>query len=59
MRGDFAAFLATQFPFGRLRCPQEAAGVVAFLVSQRAFGATGASIVVDAGQRYPSARRFD
>jgi len=59
MRGDFAAFLATQFLFGRLRRPQEAAGVVAFLLSQRAFEATGASIVVEVGQRYPSACRFD
>jgi 3-oxoacyl-[acyl-carrier protein] reductase len=56
---DFATFLATQFPFGRLGRLQEVADVVAFLLSGRASWITGSNIVVDGGQRYPSARRFD
>ncbi len=56
---EFAAFLASQFPFGRLGRPEEVADVVSFLLSARASWITGANVAVDGGQIYPSARRFD
>jgi 3-oxoacyl-[acyl-carrier protein] reductase len=55
----FAAFVDTQFPFGRLGSLPEVADVVAFLLSDRASWVSGANVAVDGAQIYPSARRFD
>jgi len=56
---DFAAFVDTQFPFGRLGRLTEVADVVTFLLSDRASWVSGANVAVDGAQIYPSARRFD
>jgi 3-oxoacyl-[acyl-carrier protein] reductase len=56
---DFATFLDTQFPFGRLGRRAEVADVVTFLLSDRASWVSGANVAVDGAQIYPSARRFD
>jgi 3-oxoacyl-[acyl-carrier protein] reductase len=55
---DFATFLDTQFPFGRLGRLAEVADVVTFLLSDRASWVSGANVAVDGAQIYPSARRF-
>lgn len=54
----FAEFVREEFPAGRLGHVEEVADVVTFLLSERSSWITGANIVVDGGQRYPSARRF-
>lgn len=55
---EFAAWLAGEFPWGRLGTLDEVADVVAFLLSDRASWIVGANIPVDGGQGRPSAVRF-
>ncbi|HEX6337089.1 MAG TPA: SDR family NAD(P)-dependent oxidoreductase [Jiangellaceae bacterium] len=55
---DFASFIETEFPFGRMGALEEVAAPVAFLLSERASWITGTNLVVDGGQGKPSARRF-
>jgi 3-oxoacyl-[acyl-carrier protein] reductase len=54
----YAAFVAEEFPHGRLGSPAEVGDVVAFLLSDRASWVTGTNIVIDGGQGRPSAARF-
>jgi NAD(P)-dependent dehydrogenase (short-subunit alcohol dehydrogenase family) len=55
---EFAAWLAGEFPWGRLGTAAEVADVVAFLLSDRARWISGVNVSVDGGQGRPSARRF-
>ena len=54
---DFAAFMDTQFPFGRLGRLPEVADVVTFLLSDRASWVSGANVAVDGAQIYPGTCR--
>jgi 3-oxoacyl-[acyl-carrier protein] reductase len=55
---DFASWLQSDLPFGRLGRLEEVADVVTFLLSGRASWVTGANVPVDGAQIYPAARRF-
>jgi len=55
---DYARWLQSDLPFGRLGRLEEVADVVTFLLSARASWVTGANVPVAGGQIYPSARRF-
>ncbi|MBI5103852.1 MAG: SDR family oxidoreductase [Solirubrobacterales bacterium] len=52
--GDFAAFVAAEFPHGRLGTPEEVADVAAFLLSPRASWINATNIVVDGAQNQPT-----
>jgi 3-oxoacyl-[acyl-carrier protein] reductase len=55
---EYRAWVAAEFPWGRLGTGDEVADVVTFLLSRRASWITGTNIVVDGGQGRPSVRKF-
>ena len=50
---EFEAWVAREFPLGRLGTPKEVADVAAFLLSDRASWISGANVVVDGAQNQP------
>ena len=54
----FGAFVAREFPLGRLGTPQEVADVAAFLLSPRASWVSGTDVVVDGAQNAPGMGGF-
>ncbi len=56
MPDRIADFIAREFPFGRMGTVDEVADVVAFLSSPRASWVSGANVVVDGAQGYPTVR---
>lgn len=56
MPDRIADFIAREFPFGRMGTVDEVADVVAFLSSPRASWVSGANIVVDGAQGYPTVK---